>query len=299
MKRKPTSLRDFLVTVASVNHPGLKPEHRHFLEALAPFADYTTGRSAYPGMLHLMRAMGKSEDRIHSYAKDCEKLGLIERVNGKAHKGMRAEWRFCLESPAYPDGIDPQVGDKAPQIKERSPASGQSKPRTLADKAPHIGAVPSEPPTKPPSTPSKPLAAKPAAGEDGGGVGKPSGQGDIDTLLDDMTMLYFATTEKVLPVSSDNRKKLRQLMKQRSHEEILQVFKEARNQGIFDGWKFPLIPFFQGYSALLKVAKTKAARKPLSQAVIDASDKAARDIHIKFWDFDDESGSKEPGPEAI
>ena len=102
MKRKPTSMRDFLITVMGVQHPKLRPEHRHFLSALAPYADYATGRSAYPGMANLTRAMGKSEDSIQRYAKECEKFGLIERRNGKAHKGMAAEWRFCLENPAVP-----------------------------------------------------------------------------------------------------------------------------------------------------------------------------------------------------
>jgi hypothetical protein len=159
MKQKPTNLSEFLRTVTCVQHPDLEPVHRLLLITLAQFANYTTGRGAYPGSDFLEKAMGRSWDRINVYAKHVERCGLLVRTQ-VGRKGRNTEWNFCLDNSAYPD-IGPQEGT------DQSDAIGPHNSETLGPHnssvlgpqisetlGPHRSAVPTNPPTNTTTTPT-------------------------------------------------------------------------------------------------------------------------------------------------
>src|SRR5438445_84774 len=102
MKRKPTSWRDFLQTVARVRHPDLEDVHYLWLQDLALYASQT-GEHAHPGYDALAEMTGRKSDRQRIYSNHCVALGLVEITEQGRGKGVANEYRFCLENPVYPD----------------------------------------------------------------------------------------------------------------------------------------------------------------------------------------------------
>jgi hypothetical protein len=304
MKNKPTSRHEFMRTVACVEHPKLKFQHRLLLQTLASFANYTTGRGAYPGSDYLTKAMGRSWKRINFYARQVEAIGLLVRTQVGRH-GKNTEWNFCLDNPAYPDLGGQKGDDQTPALlggQNLTPLGGQNSPALGGQNLTPLGghgcdnstSTSTKPTTNPPT-----LAAKPAAGGGGGSVKTPDHGTDTATLLADtlqhMNRIYFETEQKVITFSKDNRTALHKLVADRPQAEILAAFTEARNEGVWLGWKYPLIPFFQGYDALVDASKRKTKHKPLTDEQIrEAAERslAARNELFKYDDTSDEPGAE-------
>jgi hypothetical protein len=297
MKRKPENGRDFLMTVACVDHPNLKPEGRHFLLTLALSASYKTGRNAFPGAIYLSKASARSWDRVNTYAKHCEDLGLIKRVR-TGHKGKNTEWIFCLEHEAYldsnPEYIGPQEGTDqseaiGPHLEPNRSASLTSKVRISPVIGPQEGADPSK-------TINTSIHPSNEGGD--GRLGVPGHERDIISSLKEtiaeLNKIYEATENKILRLRPLDKENLRALVKDRPREEIVAAFLEARNQCLWHGWKCPLIPFIEGYDSLVHAAKRKAARKPLTDDEIKLAGERAAALRDELFPDDIEP---EPSPE--
>lgn len=112
MIRKPTSIADFLKTVAFVEHPDLLPIDRHILLCVALFADANTGRRAYPGVSNLAKMTKVSERTIQRRLRRLEAKEIIVcEASAKGGRGMAAEYRIKLESPAFLAEEDREKGD--------------------------------------------------------------------------------------------------------------------------------------------------------------------------------------------
>ncbi|HWZ97286.1 MAG TPA: hypothetical protein VN025_05950 [Candidatus Dormibacteraeota bacterium] len=306
MKRKPNSYSDFIKTVICVEHPKLKPQHRLFLISIATHANAKTGRGSYPGREFLEKASARKWKRVDAYADHCEALGLIKRVVADAHRGKRIEWDFCLDNPAYPDlypGFSTDFGgQEGDHLKPGSGGHFQEerwsllppKVVTSVKKGGQEGDHPSTTTTTPPSTP-------PPTGGEGGVVVKPSGHGrdvtiSVKETFAEMNKIYLASEDKILAVRKQDMADLHKLVADRPCEEILAAFTYAHDNGILHGWKFPLIPFFRGYDALVEAAKRKSKRKLISTEDVQRSAEVSLQQHNALWSG---KSKDEPGPEEF
>jgi hypothetical protein len=122
VKRKPTSYRDFLMTVARVRHPDLEDVHHRWLQDLALYASQT-GEHAYPGYDALTEMTGRQFDRQRIYSNHCVELGLIEITHQGRGKGVANEYRFCLENAAYPEDYEGRARDETASVGKRDNAN--------------------------------------------------------------------------------------------------------------------------------------------------------------------------------
>jgi hypothetical protein len=303
MKRKPTSMMDFLKTVQCVEHPKLKAEHCHFLGIVALHANYETGRNSHPGFAAIAKAMKRSNESVRRYARHCEDLGLIEVTRKPDGKNIATVWRVCLEHPAFVDLKDVDLKRLGPQeAGDRSTREGVKVHKSSAI-GPQVDVdPPATPTTNPPTTPT-------LGGEEGRVGEEPVGHGrDIEALLDatikELKRIYAATEDKTMPLLRSRDKgdvdkdRLRDILKKTPQAEILAAFTEARSQGIWQGWKFPLQAFFREFDDLLEAAKRKAARKPVTDDDVKRAGERSAALRNEIFG-DGIKGDDEPGPEGL